>query len=153
MLHQLTQNKFSRFMLTAGICLTTVFANQIDRNTQTTESTFNEMALDGMMQNGISLNGLELNGVVLNGISLNGLGLNGVALNGTGFNRVVLVGGPGPCANGVVLKDAGPCANGINSSRFELTSPTLTTAVLKQKPIQQIRLDGSQLALKIKRAD
>lgn len=144
MLHQLTQNKFARLTLAAGLCLTTVFVTQIDRHaTQTTETTFNEMTLDGMMQNGLGLNG----------ISLNGLRVNGVVLNGTSSNRVVLNGGPGPCANGVVLKDAGPCANGTNFSRFELTSPTSTTAVLKHKPIQQIRLDGSQIALKIKRSD
>ncbi|MBF2027930.1 MAG: hypothetical protein IGS48_14395 [Oscillatoriales cyanobacterium C42_A2020_001] len=32
MLHQLTQNKFARLMLTAGLCLTTVFANPINCN-------------------------------------------------------------------------------------------------------------------------
>lgn len=39
MLPKFTQNNLSRLMLTAGLCLTTVFVNQIDCNaTQTTET-------------------------------------------------------------------------------------------------------------------
>jgi hypothetical protein len=108
MLHQLTQNKLSRLMLAAGLCLTTVFVSQLDRPvTKATERNLNE-------------NGLALNGTSLNGASFNGNGLG---------------------------------ANGVYFRRFELTSSTLTTAVLKQKPIQKIRLEGGQLALKIKRSD
>ncbi len=113
MLHQPTQNKLSRLMLAAGLCLTTVFVSQLDRPiTKDTEKN------------------LSGNGLVLNGTNLNGANLNGVSLNGPGLGM-----------------------NGVHFRRFELTSSTLATAVLKQKPIQKIRLDGGQLALKIKRSD
>ena len=39
MLYQLTQNKFTRLTLTAGLCLTTVFANPIDCNAAKTTET------------------------------------------------------------------------------------------------------------------
>ncbi|NJK70627.1 MAG: hypothetical protein HC941_32760 [Microcoleus sp. SU_5_3] len=73
---------------------------------------------------------LNENGVALNGTSFNGTNLNGASLNGHGLG-----------------------ANGVHFRKFELTSSTLVTAVLKQKPIQKIRLEGGQLALKIKRSD
>ncbi|NJP12341.1 MAG: hypothetical protein HC866_25110 [Leptolyngbyaceae cyanobacterium RU_5_1] len=113
MLHQLTQNKLSRLTLTAGLCLTTVFVNQLDRNvTKPIETSLNR-------------NGLDMNGVALNGTNLNGVSLN----------------------------DPGLGANGVHSSGFAFTSSTLETAVLQQQPIQQIRVEGGQLALKIKRSD
>jgi uncharacterized protein YjbI with pentapeptide repeats len=65
-----------------------------------------------------------------NGLDMNGANLNGTSLNGSGLGM-----------------------NGVHFRGFELSSPTLTTAVLKQKPIQKIRLEGGQLALKIKRSD
>jgi hypothetical protein len=119
MLHQLTQNnKLSRLILAAGLCLTTVFVSQLDRPiTKDTEKNLSE-------------NGLVLNGTSFNGTSFNGASLNGVSLNGQGLGM-----------------------NGVYFRKFELTSSTLATAVLKQKPIQKIRLEGGQLALKIKRSD
>jgi uncharacterized protein YjbI with pentapeptide repeats len=118
MLHQLTFNNLSRFMLTAGFCLTTVFASQLDRPiAQATETNLNR-------------NSLEMNGVALNGTSFNGANLNGASLNGANLS-----------------------ANGVDNQADQVTSSRLTTAALNQKPIQKIHLEGSQLALKIKRSD
>lgn len=128
MLHQPTQNKLSRLMLAAGLCLTTVFVSQLDR--PITKDTEKNLSGNGLVLNGTNLNGANLNGASLNGANLNGANLNGVSLNGPGLGM-----------------------NGVHFRRFELTSSTLATAVLKQKPIQKIRLDGGQLALKIKRSD
>lgn len=108
MLHQLTQNKLSRLMLAAGLCLTTIFVSQLDLPvSKTTEKNLNR----------------------------NGLVLNGTSFNGTSFN------GNGLSANGVHFREIG------------LTSSTMSNAVFRQKPIQKVRLEGGQLALKIKRGD
>ena len=124
MLNQLTQsNKLSRLMLAAGLCLTMVFVSQLDRHVPKAT----EKNLNG---NGLVLNGTNLNGANLNGTSFNGVSLNGANLNG---------------------RDLG--ANGVYFKRFGLTSSTMVNAVFKQKPIQKIRLEGGQLALKIKRSD
>jgi uncharacterized protein YjbI with pentapeptide repeats len=118
MLNQLTQNRLSRLMLAAGICLTAVFMNPFDRPVpKTTEKNLNG-------------NGLVLNGANLNGANLNGVSLNGAFQNGNGLS-----------------------VNGVYFKRFGLTSSTMVNAVFKQKPIQKIRLEGGQLALKIKRSD
>jgi hypothetical protein len=130
MLEQPTQNNLSRLMLTAGLCLTIGIASQIHRNITKAHETGSKIAMNGMIPNGTNLNGTSRNGVSLNGA---GLGMNGVAPNGTSFNGVF--------------------QNGFHFKGLQLTSPSVSTAVLKQKPIQQIRLEGSQLALKIKRSD
>ncbi|AFY99426.1 pentapeptide repeat-containing protein [Calothrix sp. PCC 6303] len=124
MLNQLTQsNKLSQLILTAGLCLATVLAIQIDRPaTRATEKNLNE------------------NGLILNGTSFNGTSFNGANLNGTSFN-------------GASLNRTGLRANGVHFKRFGLTSPTSVTATLNQKPIAKIHLEGGQLALKIKRSD
>lgn len=128
MLHQLTQNKLSRLMLAAGLCLTTIFVSQLDLPvSKTTEKNLN--------RNGLVLNGTSFNGTSLNGASLNGTSFNGTNLNGTSFN------GNGLSANGVHFREIG------------LTSSTMSNAVFRQKPIQKVRLEGGQLALKIKRSD
>lgn len=115
-------------MLAAGLCLIAVFANQIDRPvSKNIEKNLNG---NGLVLNGTSLNGANLNGTSFNGVSLNGASLNGANLNG---------------------RDLG--ANGVYFKRFGLTSSTMVNAVFKQKPIQKIRLEGGQLALKIKRSD
>jgi hypothetical protein len=73
MLNQLTQsNKLSQLILTAGLCLATVLAIQLDRPATTaTEKNLNE-------------NGLILNGTSFNGANLNGTGLSA---NGVHFKR------------------------------------------------------------------
>ncbi|PSB58645.1 pentapeptide repeat-containing protein [Chamaesiphon polymorphus] len=119
MLNRLTHsNKLSQLILTAGLCLATVLAIQIDR--PATIATEKNLTGNGLMQNGVSLNGTSFNGANLNGASLNGTGLS---------------------------------ENGVHSNKFGLTSPTLVTATLNQKPISKIHLEGGQLALKIKRSD
>lgn len=124
MLNQLTQsNKLSQLILTAGLCLATVLAIQIDRPA----TTATEKNLNG---NGLILNGTSFNGTSFNGMAVNGTSFNGANLNGTGFN-----------------------ANGVHFKRFGSTSPTFVTATLNQKPIEKIHLEGGQLALKIKRSD
>jgi hypothetical protein len=130
MLEQPTQNNLSRLMLTAGLCLTIGIASQIHRNITKAHETGSKIVMNSLMPNGTNLNGASLNGVSLNGA---GLGMNGVAPNGTSFNGVF--------------------QNGFHFKSLQLTSPSVSTAVFKQKPIQQIRLEGSQLALKIKRSD
>jgi uncharacterized protein YjbI with pentapeptide repeats len=133
MLHQLTQNKLSRLILAAGLCLTTVFLSQLDR--PVAKVTEKNLSGNGLVLNGTSFNGTSLNGANLNGTSFNGVSLNGASLNGTNLNGRDLV------------------ANGVYFRRFGLTSSTMVNAVFKQKPIQKIRLEGGQLALKIKRSD
>jgi uncharacterized protein YjbI with pentapeptide repeats len=123
MLHQLIQNKLSRLMLAAGLCLTTVFVSQLD------------LPVAKVTEKNLSGNGLVLNGTSFNGTNLNGANLNGTSLNGASLNG----------------RDLG--ANGVYFKRFGLTSSTIINAVFKQKPIQKIRLEGGQLALKIKRSD
>ncbi len=143
MLNQLTQNRLSRIMLAAGLCLIAVFMNPFDRPVpKTTEKNLNG---NGLVLNGTSFNGTNLNGANLNGANLNGTSFNGTSLNGASLNGVSL--------NGANLNGNDLGANGVHFRRFGLTSSTLTTAVLKQKPIQKIRLEGGQLALKIKRSD
>jgi hypothetical protein len=55
--------------------------------------------------------------------------------------------------NGAFQNGNGLSVNGVYFKRFGLTSSTMVNAVFKQKPIQKIRLEGGQLALKIKRSD
>ncbi len=114
MLHQLTFNNLSRFMLTAGFCLTGIVASQLAQATEINQHR----------------NSLSMNGVSLNGTSFNGANLNGASLNGANLS-----------------------ANGVDSRAEQVTPSRLTTAGLNKKPIQTIRLEGSQLALKIKRSD
>jgi uncharacterized protein YjbI with pentapeptide repeats len=124
MLNRLTHtNKLSQLIITAGLCLATVLAIQIDR--PTTIATEKNLNGNGLMPNGISLNGTSFNGANLNGANLNGANLNGIGLS----------------------------ANGIHFKKLGLTSPTLVNASLNQKPISKIYLEGGQLALKIKRSD
>jgi uncharacterized protein YjbI with pentapeptide repeats len=128
MLHQLTFNNLSRFMLTASFCLTMGFASQLDR--PVAHATDTNLHRSGLGMNGIAINGTSFNGTNLNGLSFNGANLNGVSLNGPGLG-----------------------ANGVDYQAAQVTPSRLTTAALNQKPIQKIRLEGSQLALKIKRSD
>jgi uncharacterized protein YjbI with pentapeptide repeats len=117
MLNRLTHNnKLSQLILTAGLCLATVLAIQLDRPATTATEK--------------NLNGTNLNGTSFNGTSFNGASLNGANLNGTSLS-----------------------ANGVHLKKFGLTSPTLVSATLNQKPISKIQLEGGQLALKIKRSD
>jgi uncharacterized protein YjbI with pentapeptide repeats len=131
MLNQLTQsNKLSQLILTAGLCLATVLAIQIvgvayRGNRPTTTATEKNLNENGLILNGTSLNGTSFNGMAVNGTSFNGANLNGTGLN----------------------------ANGVHFKRFGSTLPTSVTAILNQKPISKIHLEGGQLALKIKRSD
>jgi uncharacterized protein YjbI with pentapeptide repeats len=145
MLEQPTQNNLSRLMLTAGLCMTIGIASQIHRNITKAHETGSKIAMNGMIPNGTSFNGTSFNGTSLNGANLNGANLNGVSLNGAGLGM------NGVAPNGTSFN--GVFQNGFHFKGLQLTSPSVSTAVLKQKPIQQIRLEGSQLALKIKRSD
>jgi hypothetical protein len=136
MLNQLTQTKLSQFILNAGVCLLTLAVTQIDFNTtKTAETGSDTILIGGLMPNGTNINGTSLNGTSFNGASLNGANLNGVVLNG------------------IFINGSNPEVTKTHKPGLKVTSPAVTTAVLKQKPIQQIRLEGSQIALKIKRSD
>ncbi|WP_373539300.1 hypothetical protein [Chamaesiphon sp.] len=126
MLNQLTQrNKLSQLILTAGICLATVLAFQI-----VGEPTGGNRPVTKATEKNLNENGFILNGTSFNGLRINGTSFNGASLNGTGLN-----------------------ANGVHYKKFGSTSPNSVTAILNQKPISKIHLEGGQLALKIKRSD
>ncbi len=92
MLNRFTQiNKLSQIILTAGLCLATVLAIQIDRPaTRATEKNLNE---NGLILNGTSFNGVAVNGTSFNGVTLNGTGLgaNGVHFKKFGSTSPTLV--------------------------------------------------------------
>ncbi|AFY93325.1 pentapeptide repeat-containing protein [Chamaesiphon minutus] len=131
MLNQLTQStKLSQLILTAGLCLATVLAIQIVGEPTGGNRPATTATEKNLNENGLILNGTSLNGASLNGTSFNGTSLNGANLNGTGLS-----------------------ANGVHFKRFGSTSPTSVTAILNQKPMSKLHLEGGQLALKIKRSD
>jgi uncharacterized protein YjbI with pentapeptide repeats len=125
--------------LAAGICLTTILAAPMAEKPLASSRYSNRVSLsrgcptgscDPGSNNGTSFNGFTINGTNLNGTSFNGsgLGMNGVSLNGASLN-------------------------GANLNGTGWTQLTVTTANLKEMPVQEMHLEGGQLVFHLQRVN
>jgi uncharacterized protein YjbI with pentapeptide repeats len=122
----------NQLVLAAGLCLITILAAPMAEKPLASNGYSDRVSLRRACPSSSCDPGTG-NGINLNGVSLNGASLNGLFQNGTSFNGVN--------------------QNGANLNGTGWTQLTVTTAHLKEMPVQQIGLEGGQLVFHLRRVN